>query len=348
MDWKLVRAADFIDFNPRENVPKGVMAKKVAMEQLQPFTRDIPAYEVAPFNGGSKFRNGDTLMARITPCLENGKTAQVSILDDGEVGFGSTEFIVLRAKSGVSDKDFIYYLAMSPILRDKAIKSMVGSSGRQRVQQSVMNDIEFLAPPLEEQIEIGHTLRVLDDKIANNTAINHHLRPLRSATNSSPDIRRGKRVSRRAARRWFSAQLFAIVCITWLTIPSKSNITLTGGQTNVIAWIFLIGNFACTAPTVPRLIVSCPSGDDKKRYRKSEVIPRKFVSFTQFSVRFALSKEECTLQTMPIVPTIETIKSLADTTYRVIRRWISSFTYSIASFIWTYMALFISRTLMYG
>ena len=173
--WKLVKAADFIDFNPRENVPKGGVAKKVAMEQLQPFTRDIPAYEVAPFIGGSKFRNGDTLMARITPCLENGKTAQVNILEDGEVGFGSTEFIVLRAKPGVSDKDFVYYLAMSPILRDKAIKSMVGSSGRQRVQQGVINDTVFFAPPLGEQLEIGRTLRALDDKIVNNTAINHHL-----------------------------------------------------------------------------------------------------------------------------------------------------------------------------
>ena len=145
--WKLVRAADFIDFNPRESIPNGAIAKKVAMEQLQPFTRDIPAYEVAPFNGGSKFRNGDTLMARITPCLENGKTAQVNILEDGEVGFGSTEFIVLRAKTGISDEDYIYYLAMSPILRDRAIKSMVGSSGRQRAQQGVLNDTEFLAPP---------------------------------------------------------------------------------------------------------------------------------------------------------------------------------------------------------
>jgi type I restriction enzyme S subunit len=180
-DWKLVRAADFIDFNPRESVAKGAMAKKVGMEHLQPFTRDIPAFEVAPFNGGSKFRNGDTLMARITPCLENGKTAQVAILDDGEVGFGSTEFIVLRAKPGVSDKDFVYYLAMSPLLRDKAIKSMVGSSGRQRVQQGVLDNTEFLAPPLAEQIEIGRTLRALDDKIANNTKINNHLEQMAQA-----------------------------------------------------------------------------------------------------------------------------------------------------------------------
>lgn len=180
-NWTLVRAADFMDFNPRESVAKGATAKKVAMEHLRPFTRDISAYEIAPFNGGSKFRNGDTLMARITPCLENGKTAQVNILADGEVGFGSTEFIVLREKLGISDKDFIYYLAISPILRDKAIKSMVGSSGRQRVQQGVMNDMEFYAPPLPEQVEIADTLSALDAKIANNTKINNHLEQMAQA-----------------------------------------------------------------------------------------------------------------------------------------------------------------------
>ena len=237
--WKLVKAAEFIDFNPRESISKGVMAKKVAMEHLQPFTKDIPTYEVATFNGGSKFRNGDTLMARITPCLENGKTAQVGILEDGEVGFGSTEFIVLRAKSNVSDKDFIYYLAMSPILRDNAIKSMVGSSGRQRVQQGVLNDTEFYAPPLSEQIEIGCILRALDYKIANNTKINHHLTLVSSATDSSPDIRRGRRESRRAARLTFSARL----------IPICSNKGVTN-SVNAVTSLFsnaTVGRFAICA-----------------------------------------------------------------------------------------------------
>ena len=100
---------DFIDFNPRETLPKGQLAKKVAMEKLRPFCRDIEEFEVAKYSGGAKFRNGDTLLARITPCLENGKTAQVRFLNDGEVGFGSTEYIVLRAKEGVSDSDYIYY-----------------------------------------------------------------------------------------------------------------------------------------------------------------------------------------------------------------------------------------------
>ena len=180
-DWTLVKASDFIDFNPREILPKVKIAKKVAMECLEPFTRDISKFESSPFKGGTKFRNGDTLMARITPCLENGKTAKVSILDDNEVGFGSTEFIVLRAIPRVSDSDFIYYLARSPFLRDIAIKSMVGSSGRQRVQQGVLDNLEFFVPSLPEQVEIGRTLRALDDKIKNNTKINRNLEQMAQA-----------------------------------------------------------------------------------------------------------------------------------------------------------------------
>lgn len=221
--WAIVKAADFIDFNPRESLPKNSMAKKVAMERLQPFTRDISGFELAPFNGGSKFRNGDTIMARITPCLENGKTAQVSVLDEGEVGFGSTEFIVLRAKPGVSDKNFIYYLSTSPILRDKAIKSMVGSSGRQRVQQGVLDNTELCVPPLSEQVEIGRTLRVLDEKIANNTKINHHLASPRSVMDNSPDNRRGKRESRSSARREHSARLWRISSNIGSTVRVKSS-----------------------------------------------------------------------------------------------------------------------------
>ena len=191
------------------------MTKKVGMEQLQPFARDILSYEIVPFTGGSKFRNGDTLMARITPCLENGKTAQVNILNDGEVGFGSTEFIVLRAIPDVSDKNFIYYLTISSILREKAIKSMVGSSGRQRVQQGVINDMEFFAPPLAEQIKIGRILQTLDNKIAINTKINNHLASSRSVTDNLPDIRRGKRVSRIAARQAVSSlSCPSVVCIS--------------------------------------------------------------------------------------------------------------------------------------
>ena len=173
-EWVMKKLKDIADFNPRESLAKGVVAKKVAMDKLQPFCRDIPGYELEPFSGGTKFRNGDTIMARITPCLENGKTAKVAVLDDGEVGFGSTEYIVFRAKDGV-DEDFIYYLVCSPLVREPAIKSMVGSSGRQRVQTDVVQNLEIMVPDYEEQKRISGILKSLDDKIAANKEVNKNL-----------------------------------------------------------------------------------------------------------------------------------------------------------------------------
>jgi type I restriction enzyme, S subunit len=173
-EWKVVKLSDIAEFNPRESLPKGTIAKKVAMDKLQPFYRDIPSYEIEAFNGGTKFRNGDTIMARITPCLENGKTAKVNILEENEVGFGSTEYIVFRAKQGV-DADYLYYLISSPWVREPAIKSMVGSSGRQRVQTDVLQNLKILNPAYNEQKKIGGILSDLDDKIAMNARINKNL-----------------------------------------------------------------------------------------------------------------------------------------------------------------------------
>ena len=174
-EWRTIRAADFIDFNPRLSLKKGDIATKVAMDKLKPFTKKIPETEKAEFNGGAKFCNGDTVMARITPCLENGKTAYVDMLDDGEIGFGSTEFIVMRAKTGIGDPQFVYYTAINPVFRNVAIKSMVGSSGRQRVQQSVLEELELSVPDLDEQRRIGDFLARIDEKIALNDRINDNL-----------------------------------------------------------------------------------------------------------------------------------------------------------------------------
>lgn len=145
------------------------------MDKLQPFCRDIPEFVLEEYKGGTKFRNGDTIMARITPCLENGKIAKVSVLSDGEVGFGSTEYIVFRAIDGVSDADFLYYLICSPLVRNPAIKSMVGSSGRQRVQTDVVANLDVELPPIEEQRKIGGLLKAIDDKIELNDVINNNL-----------------------------------------------------------------------------------------------------------------------------------------------------------------------------
>ena len=164
-EWKKYKLKDFAVINPTERLPKGTVAKKVAMEVIQPFTKKIPSFSLEEYKGGVKFRNGDTIMARITPSLENGKTSYVDILDDGEIGFGSTEFIVFREKENISDKHFIYYLVTSPIIRNTAIKSMTGSSGRQRVQTDVVKEHLFDAPPLPEQKAIAEVLSSLDDKI---------------------------------------------------------------------------------------------------------------------------------------------------------------------------------------
>lgn len=173
-EWTTKKISEIADFNPRETLQKGSFAKKISMDKLQPFNRDVTSYEKEIFTGGSKFRNGDTIMARITPCLENGKIAKVGILDENEIGFGSTEFIVFRAKEGI-DEDYLYYLVCSSIVREPAIKSMVGSSGRQRVQTDVVQNLEIKVPPAKEQKVIGKILRDLDDKIKLNNEINNNL-----------------------------------------------------------------------------------------------------------------------------------------------------------------------------
>lgn len=174
-NWTTKRLSEIAYINPRESLGKGVVAKKVPMDKLQPFCRDIPEFVLEEYKGGTKFRNGDTIMARITPCLENGKIAKVSVLSDSEVGFGSTEYIVFRAIDGVSDADFLYYLICSPLVRNPAIKSMVGSSGRQRVQTDVVANLDIELPPIEEQRKIGGLLKAIDDKIELNNAINNNL-----------------------------------------------------------------------------------------------------------------------------------------------------------------------------
>jgi len=164
-EWIEYKLDDVASINPTESISKGELAKKVAMDVLQPFTKKVNAFSVEPYNGGMKFRNGDTIVARITPCLENGKTAYIDFLDDDEIGFGSTEYIVLRENENISDKQFLYYFSISQDFREVAILSMTGSSGRQRVQTDVVRDHTFLLPPLPEQKAIASVLSRLDDKI---------------------------------------------------------------------------------------------------------------------------------------------------------------------------------------
>ena len=161
-----------MEFNPKISLKKDTVARKITMDLLVPHSRDIYSWTYEPYSGGAKFQNGDTIMARITPCLENGKHAFISLLDENEIAYGSTEYIVIRGRKGISDNLFVYYLTHFPSFKDAAVKSMVGTSGRQRAQVDVLENLTMKLPSLHEQKRIANILTRLDDKIAVNKQIN--------------------------------------------------------------------------------------------------------------------------------------------------------------------------------
>jgi type I restriction enzyme S subunit len=161
--------SDFCEINPKVKLVKGNKYLHVKMEQVIPGSRYVrPLNYIEYKGGGAKFQNGDTLFARITPCLENGKIAQF-IGQSNETGFGSTEFFVFRAKDGISDPAYVYYLAQTNSIRGPAEKSMSGASGRQRADLSSIRELDISAPPLQVQQKIASILSAYDDLIENNT-----------------------------------------------------------------------------------------------------------------------------------------------------------------------------------
>lgn len=142
--WSRVPAPEAIQVNPVTKLSNETEHWFVEMADLP--TNGMVVQQAMKREGrsGSKFQNGDTLLARITPCLENGKTAYVGFLEDGETARGSTEFIVLRGKRVTPE--YVYCLARTDAFRGNAIKSMVGSSGRQRVQESCFDKYPVLVP----------------------------------------------------------------------------------------------------------------------------------------------------------------------------------------------------------
>jgi|SRR5690554_2902147 len=163
-----------IKFNPSESITKGSVAKKIPMGALTEYQRKINEFEYSEYKSGPKFRNGDTLVAKITPCLENGKTAFVDILENDEVAFGSSEFIVLR-QTEYTTPEFIYYFARSPLFRERAISCMEGTSGRKRVNENSLKNLDFIFPDLPTQKSIAKVLSDLDAKIELNNKINREL-----------------------------------------------------------------------------------------------------------------------------------------------------------------------------
>lgn len=146
--WEVKTVPECIFVNPHTVVPREGEKPFVPMTSLSAKSMLITDIESRCGNSGAKFRNGDTLFARITPCLENGKTGFVQFLTDNQpVAFGSTEFIVLRGRTVTPE--FVYCLARSDEFRRHAIKSMTGATGRQRVQDACFAQFKIPEPPRE-------------------------------------------------------------------------------------------------------------------------------------------------------------------------------------------------------
>lgn len=139
---------EYVETNPKLELRKGKLSTYIEMSNLSEESMCIKGKVEREYQGGSRFENNDTLLARITPCLENGKTAFVNILNEKEVAAGSTEFIVMRAKNMVSPF-WIYCLAKDEKFRAYAISSMIGSSGRQRVHEKYLE--EYKLPKVNSQ-----------------------------------------------------------------------------------------------------------------------------------------------------------------------------------------------------
>ena len=175
-DWKQVSLGEIVNFTPKRTIKKGTTAPFISMADVTENSKFIKeVFEKEYTGGGSRFANGDTLFARITPCLQNGKCSKVSGMESTEIGHGSTEFIVMAAKTPEYDEDYIYYLARLPKFRVYAESRMIGSTGRQRVSWQDLEEYEFAAPAPNERKHIGSILSSLDDKIELNRQMNETL-----------------------------------------------------------------------------------------------------------------------------------------------------------------------------
>lgn len=143
--WEVAELSSLFNFNPRETLKKGSYATKIEMKALNDSIM-IQNWAVEEFKGsGTKFRNGDTLFARITPCLENGKKGFVDMLNNNEIGFGSTEYIIIRPKDANSEYLGYFYSTLDDF-RNYAIANMNGSSGRQRVNAVTLAGYKIVKP----------------------------------------------------------------------------------------------------------------------------------------------------------------------------------------------------------
>lgn len=176
--WEVKPLPELIELNPRYSLKKGSEASYLDMANIPTDNARINEVVIREFSSGSKFMNGDTLLARITPSLENGKTAFVDFLEENEIGWGSTEFIVMRAKNPLP-KEFTYFLARTDDFRSFAISNMSGTSGRQRVPNDCFEQYLMILPDVNTCKKFGEFASSVIKKMQGNDLESKTLSTLR-------------------------------------------------------------------------------------------------------------------------------------------------------------------------
>ena len=166
-DWKEYRLGEMIQCNPQVKLEKGKSYTLIDIDSIEIGSRYVKGKELTEYDGqsGCHFQNGDTVMARITPCLENGKIAQVQC--ESQKGFGSTELFVFRGMENKTDSNYVFNLMSMQFIRDLAANSMTGASGRQRADLGFIKRIKWNFPPLPAQQKIASILSAYDNLIQN-------------------------------------------------------------------------------------------------------------------------------------------------------------------------------------
>ena len=176
--WRVGTLSEIADINPIRTLKKGQNAMYLDMKNM-PTSGSFPIrWEKKDYTGGMKFKNQDTIMARITPCLENGKVAYINFLNDNEIAFGSTEYIVMTTKDGFMP-ELLYFLCRDKAFKDYATVNMNGSSGRQRVSGDVIGNYKIVIPPKNIMEPLSNYYKNVMDVIRKNGFENLHLSQLR-------------------------------------------------------------------------------------------------------------------------------------------------------------------------
>ena len=158
---------EFVEFNPKRQLAKNIIAPYLEMANVSTTVFHPEDWYDREFKSGTKFINGDTLLARITPCLENGKSTFVSFLNENQVGWGSTEFIVIRSKDSMHPF-FTYVLARNDDFRGYAEGCLEGSSGRQRVNIDHLKNYELYLPDVEAITQFNNIVSSFVPKLNSN------------------------------------------------------------------------------------------------------------------------------------------------------------------------------------